>query len=380
MKIRRVTIIILLNLILLTNMTYAKYRYYFEETIIELTRNANAPICNISYSTEEITNQNVIVTITSNKEIEQVSGFELSEDKKILTKEVIENESKNITVRDFSGNCTQLEYQVNNIDKEAPEIIGCEDGKTYFAPLMIDYKDNQEIKNVSIEKYQDKLTLEYQNIYYDCADLYGIGRTKSQIEIKVKEHPFGTKRYKYYINDELYATTSEKQYIFTKLNKGTVYKVKVQAIDSLGNVLDEKEMVAKTSYYNTIISSKTKQDWKAEINEIDDSVSKISYAVWNIYDEKNTIWQNAQIVNQKAQIDFTPFCVSLYPAYVIHAYLYDTNNEVMDIIEFSIDFATNYEKKEKKEENLYEIIEAGNYQIKVTDFAGNETSCHIKIE
>ena len=153
----------------LCNKSYAKYSYNFEENIIKLIRDVNPPICNVSYSTQEWTNQNVIVTITCNKEIEQVSGFELSDDKKVLTKEVSENEDGIIKIRDFYGNFSEVEYSVNNIDKEPPQIIGCENGGIYSKPLTLDYKDNVEIKEILVDKYGTGLTCSYKDVYTDTS-------------------------------------------------------------------------------------------------------------------------------------------------------------------------------------------------------------------
>lgn len=359
---------------------YAKYAYYFEETIAEFSRENNPPVCQVSYSEEKHTNQNVVVTITANKEIEQVSGFRLSEDKKTLTKVVTQNENKTITIRDISGNFMLVEYRVDNIDKEPPKIIGCENNGTYQTPLTLDYSDNDEIQKIQINSYENALILAYQGICYDCAEYYGIGKTKSEITLQVKANPQNTKKYKYYANDELYATSTEKEYQFAGLESGTEYLLKVQALDDLGNILDESEITAKTSYYGSIDLQKTENQFQATFYDMEPSVSQIKYAVWNVFNEKKVIWKEAEIVDKKAQIDFSPFSPDNYPNYIVHAYLYDENDEILDIVEFSIDFATQYEEQERAEENLYEIKKTGNYEIKVVDFAGNETIYHIKVE
>ena len=379
-KVRKIGILVIVNLILWSQVAYAKYRYYFEEVAFELSRDKNAPICKVSYSVEEITNQNVLVTITSNKEMEQVSGFELSSDKKTLTKEVTENENKKVIVRDLSGNCAEVEYNVNNIDKEPPKIIGCEDGKTYDSPVTIDCMDNDEIKEFTIDKYEDTLKMECRKGYDDCFATYGTDRTKSSLTLHIKGHPIGTKKYQYYANNELYTTSTEEEYTFTGLEKGTEYELKVQALDEVGNRLDEAKLTVRTSYYGSIYSNKTQNQWEATIQALDSSVSYIRYAVWNVYEEKNVKWQKADIRNCQAKLQFQAFHKSSYPHYMIHAYLYSQENEILDIVEFSVDLATSYEKKEGTQETMNEIQEPGNYQIKAVDFAGNETIYHIKVE
>lgn len=379
-KFEKIIILIVIGLIAFSGNVCAKYTYYFEETIAEFSRDNTQLVCQVEYSNEQPTNQNVTVTITANKEIEQVSGFQLSENQKVLTKEVTQNENKTVTIRDISGNYATVEYCVDNIDKEPPQIIGCQDGGIYKIPLTLDYSDNDEIKKIEINQYENELVLDCQNIYYDCAQYYGIGKTKSEITLQVKANPQNAQKYKYYANDKLYATSTEKEYRFTGLKEGTEYLLKVEAFDCFGNVLDEKEIVTKTSYYGSIDSRKTENQFQATLYEMEPSVIQIKYAVWNVLNEKKVIWKEAEIVEKKAKIDFTLFNSTNYPNYVVHAYLYDKNKKILDIIEFSIDFATQYEKQENTEENFYEIKKKGNYEIKVVDFAGNETIYNIKVE
>ena len=79
------------------------------------------PKATVSYSTQNPTNQNVTVTITVDKEIQEVEGWELDESKKILTKEYTQNGGENVTIKDLAGNETEAVVQVYNIDRTAPE-------------------------------------------------------------------------------------------------------------------------------------------------------------------------------------------------------------------------------------------------------------------
>ncbi len=155
----------------------------------------------------------------------------------------------------------------------------------------------------------------------------------------------------------------------------------MQALDEFGKLLEEASIKARTSYYGSITSYKTENEWKATFEKVESVVSKVRYAVWNIYDEKNVIWKESEILNQKASIDLKDFSIGNYPAYAIHTYFYDENGEILDVVEFLIDFATYYNKEEKlAEDSLYQITQVGNYEIKVRDLAGNETIYHIKVE
>ena len=74
-----------------------------------------APIVSVEYSTKERTEEAVTVTITSNEEIQEVDGWELSADKKTLTKEYNKNTTEMITIKDLAGNETQVNIEITNI-------------------------------------------------------------------------------------------------------------------------------------------------------------------------------------------------------------------------------------------------------------------------
>ena len=71
-----------------------------------------------------MTKDNVTVTIRANEEIQEVAGWTLSSDKKILTKEYSENTRETITIKDLAGNETQVAIEVDNIEKESEIITG----------------------------------------------------------------------------------------------------------------------------------------------------------------------------------------------------------------------------------------------------------------
>lgn len=64
----------------------------------------------------ELTNDKVLVTISSNKKLQDVSGWTLSSDGMMLTKEYIENTTEEVIVTDIDGNQTTVEVVVDYID------------------------------------------------------------------------------------------------------------------------------------------------------------------------------------------------------------------------------------------------------------------------
>ena len=73
------------------------------------------PNIEVKYSTKEMTKENVIVTLRANEQIQEVEGWTLSQDKKILTKEYRENAQEIITIKDLAGNEEQVNIEIKNI-------------------------------------------------------------------------------------------------------------------------------------------------------------------------------------------------------------------------------------------------------------------------
>lgn len=375
MKVNRVGVLFVIFILVLNNYVYAKYIYDFDEVIINLKREKTNPSCQVSYSTEEWTNENVIITITSDKEIQPVSGFVLSDDKKILTKEVSENEEGKLIINDLSGNSEEVEYSVTNIDKTMPQINIIE--KEDANGLSIECDDNVGIKEVYVDKYDDELEIQsYQN-YWDAYNYYGIDRTKDTLTVHITKHPENTRKYEYYLNNKLYTVSKDKKMTFTGLKNGKEYTVKVNALDKDGNILEKSELNLKTSYYSNIESSKTKNKFKAKINGLSKKVSHVKYAVWNYNYPEKVEWYDAQIIENSVSIELKNKKNQYYPFYAMHVYLYDKNEKVLDVIEFSIDFETNYEKA-NEEIDLNNLEKKGKYQIILKDYAKNEKIFHVK--
>lgn len=80
------------------------------------------PTATVSYSTTNLTNQNVTVTIDSYEELQSLSGWTLSSDKMTLTKSYSSNTTETVTIKDLVGNETTVNISITNIDKEKPTL------------------------------------------------------------------------------------------------------------------------------------------------------------------------------------------------------------------------------------------------------------------
>ena len=88
----------------------------------EVKPDITAPIVSTSYSTTELTNQDVTVTLTSNEELQTMDGWTKVEVPAgyVYTKEYSANTSETLTVKDLGGNSTDVDIVITNIDKTAP--------------------------------------------------------------------------------------------------------------------------------------------------------------------------------------------------------------------------------------------------------------------
>ena len=116
------------------------YEFEIEKTLPELE---------VIYSTKDLTNEDVTVTVISNKEIQEVEGWTRAEDRKSITKVYTQNGSETVTVKDILGNTATVNVEVNNIDKVAPrlEVIYSTKDLTN-EDVTVTIRSNKEIQEV----------------------------------------------------------------------------------------------------------------------------------------------------------------------------------------------------------------------------------------
>ena len=72
-------------------------------------------VVEVKYSTKEETDNPVIVTLQANERVQKVEGWTLSEDQMKLTKTYEKNTTEKITIKDLSGNVTEVQVKIENI-------------------------------------------------------------------------------------------------------------------------------------------------------------------------------------------------------------------------------------------------------------------------
>ena len=119
---RKIIIFAILGIVLIVMLcntkSYAKYVLESNILVAKLNIDRTKPIGTINYSTSEMTNESIIVTVTLSEPIENVEGWQLSEDKLVMTKEYQQNITENVKIIDVSGNDNIIEIDVQNINTD----------------------------------------------------------------------------------------------------------------------------------------------------------------------------------------------------------------------------------------------------------------------
>ena len=111
------------------------------------------PTLTVKYSINQgtKTNKNVTATVEANEEIQALSGWTLSTDKRKLTKTYSQNTSENISVKDLAGNVTNKTITITNIDKVAPTILNesHSNNKKTNKNVTVTLETNEEVQALS---------------------------------------------------------------------------------------------------------------------------------------------------------------------------------------------------------------------------------------
>lgn len=121
------------------------------------------PQAQVQYSTENITKDGVLVTITTDETIQDVTGWEFTNAEKTqITKTFTENTTNTtITLKDILGNESKVQITIQNIDTTSPTIQGIENGKTYNQAVKPTVTD-ENLSSVTLKK-DGTIVTGYQN-------------------------------------------------------------------------------------------------------------------------------------------------------------------------------------------------------------------------
>lgn len=149
-----------------------------------------APECKVSYSTIDPTNKDVIVTITSNRELKELNGWTLSADKMSLTKTYNQNTEEKLELEDLYGNKMTALISIKNIDKEKPKLeISYSTKELTNQKVKVEIKSDEKLNKPegweisADEKTISKYYFENEIIMLKVQDLAG---NETKIEVKVE--------------------------------------------------------------------------------------------------------------------------------------------------------------------------------------------------
>lgn len=140
-----------------------------------------APTATITYNTVDPTNHAVVATLTASEEVKILNAGTWNPDEgyaTIFKKSYPENNTQTVTIEDRAGNQNTVEVVINNIDKDAPELVvdTIVDGVSNTENPQVHATDANEF-NISVklngkEVRNDKASLNENGIY---SSWFGIG-------------------------------------------------------------------------------------------------------------------------------------------------------------------------------------------------------------
>lgn len=363
----------------------AAYVYNDEANLLILSRNTTKPTYTITYDKDSWTNEDVSITIISDKVVQIIGdGYTVGEDGKTINFVMTDNGSGTIRVRDENYNYQDINYEVSWIDKEKPSIIGAEDGATYNTGVELSYTDNVEIANIFVDRYDDTFTLFNSNSFFDNVTYQFVPLTRTTITAWVQKHIRGTVKYNYYLDNVLYATTSDTRYTYTGLEELTSHVAKVEALDKYGNVISTSTMSEMiTPVFDNVTINRTETSCTATFTGISDNVFNVVCYRWlNANKEGTQIYGDIKMENNQASCTLTfSDHGSQYGLYKMHVYFYYLDSEGKQqvcIYGGNIYYQESYDEAVEIT-SIYEVTADGKYYVCAEDIAGNETEIDFTI-
>ena len=147
------------------------------------------PDLEVKYSNTNITSEAVKVTIKANEELQEVEGWKLSEDKRSLEKEYIDNVEEEIIIKDLAGNEQKVRIEINNIDKEISKFVVKYSHTTLTnEDIVVEIISNKEMKPIEgwiLSKDRKKLTKIYTENQQEKIEVEAMNGDTEVIEIVI---------------------------------------------------------------------------------------------------------------------------------------------------------------------------------------------------
>lgn len=329
----------------------------------------------------------VKVNIVFDKEVEiigNIDNISLSVDKKTVVKTVTQNQTGNILVRDDSFNYQEIEYIVDWIRKP-PIIKGAEDGGIYDKDVDLEYISPYGIEEIYINEYSDTFDIfTGEENFYENERIRLVPAKRSSLTARVISNTKDMEKYRYYLDGNLYATTSEKQYTYTGLNLWTFYTMKVEALDRYGNVLESKQTTRRTVPIENVSFSLEGNAETITVTGLPSTTFAVGAYAWKKGQQdsrKRLRFDSDHKTYCKAYIedgifgDYTGKCtISILVDYEDERGVAKTMDLIGTMLipnQYNGNIGSGYP---------YKITENGNYFIRCTDEMGNESNVDFTIQ
>ena len=160
-------------------------------------------VIDIDYSKKELTNENVVVTITATKPMEQLQGWTIKNNGYIQEKEYETNTEENVSVRSTTGETAQGLIQINNIDKERPVVnVTYSESNNTNKDVTVKIISNEKLKPLdgwTLSTDRKILQKEYQKNVIEDIEVSDLVGNKTSVTIRItnidKELPIVTVTY-----------------------------------------------------------------------------------------------------------------------------------------------------------------------------------------
>ena len=147
-------------------------------------------ITEVLYSNKEMTNEDVRVTIISNKQLQEIAGWEISEDKKSLTKLYTDNIVESVMVKDLNNNIKEETIEINNIDKVQLEVNVQYSDANQNGEVTVTITSNKELEpkeNWILSEDKKTLTRSYNSSVEDDILVQDLSGYQKNVTINVTE-------------------------------------------------------------------------------------------------------------------------------------------------------------------------------------------------
>ena len=224
----------------------------------------------------------VIVTITMNEEVEKPSGWgwNLSEDKKVLTKTFNAGDQETITVSDLAGNEIQISITAE-ADTTPPTISNVENNKVYDGPVTPTITD-ENLKEVILTKdgqqvinYRNGNTISGNGKYVLTArDEFG-NETTVSFEIRTASDVVTSSKYRV-SEDTLYISRISPKTSVSTLKNNLNCELQYDVINKNGNIMSssttvstgDKIRLSNNKEYILIVTGDTDGNGDADFQDI----------------------------------------------------------------------------------------------------------------